>query len=211
MRSLMVHAAMPSSASSPHLTVDEPSGPSDLSSEVVDRLLKDRIVLLGRPIEDDVANLITAQLLHLEAQDPEKDITLHINSAGGSTAATLAIYDTMQQVRPDVSTVCVGQAASGAPVLLAAGTRGKRFALPHARIILRQPQEEIRGDAANIEVHANELLRQRHLLDEILARHTGQPMERVSVDTERDVFLSPEEAKEYGILDEVLTNLHKPL
>jgi ATP-dependent Clp protease protease subunit len=183
--------------------MDEPSGP-DLSSEVVDRLLEDRIVLLGRPIEDAVASLITAQLLHLEAQDPERDITLHINSSGGPIAATLSIYDTMQHVRPDVSTICVGQATSGAAVLLAAGTSGKRFALPHARIILRRPQEEIRGDAASIDVHANELLRQRRLVDEILARHAGQPPEKVAADTERDLFLSADEAKEYGVVDEVL-------
>jgi ATP-dependent Clp protease protease subunit len=184
---------------------DKPSGP-DLSSEVFDRLLSERVVLLGRPIDDAVANLITAQLIHLESRDPETDIRLHINSPGGSTAAMLTIYDAMEQLRPDVSTICVGQAASSAVVLLAAGARGKRFALPHARIMLRQPQEKIEGDAANIELHATELIRQRRLLQEILARHTGQPVEKVSADSDHDVFLSPEEAKEYGIIDEVLAD-----
>lgn len=186
------------------MTVGEP-GP-DLSSDVYARLLKDRVVVLGEAIDDAVANLITAQLLHLESEDPEKDIVLHINSPGGPSSSLLAIYDTMQHVRPDVSTVCLGQAGSAAAVLLAAGAHGKRFALPHSRIMLRQPQEEIGGDAASIEIHASELLRRRRLVDEILARHTGQPMERVSADTERDVFLSPKEAKEYGIVDEVLTD-----
>jgi ATP-dependent Clp protease protease subunit len=188
----------------PRMTLGEP-GP-DLSSDVYAGLLKDRVVVLGEAIDDAVANLVTAQLLHLESEDPEKDITLHINSPGGPSSSLLAIYDTMQHVRPDVSTVCVGQAGSAAAVLLAAGAHGKRFALPHARIMLRQPQEEIGGDAASIEIHASELLRRRRLVDEILARHTGQPMEKVSADTERDFFLSPEEAKEYGIVDRVLTD-----
>lgn len=186
------------------MTLGEP-GP-DLSSDVFAHLLKDRVVVLGKAIDDAVANLIIAQLLHLESEDPEKDIALHINSPGGPSASLLAIYDTMQHLRPDVSTICVGQAGSAAAVLLAAGTRGKRFALPHARIMLRQPQEEIGGDAASIEIHASELLRRRRLVDEILARHTGQPMEKVSADSERDVFLSPQEAKDYGIVDEVISD-----
>jgi ATP-dependent Clp protease protease subunit len=188
------------------MTLGEPGPGSDLSSDVYARLLKDRVVVLGEAIDDAVANLVTAQLLHLESEDPEKDITLHINSPGGPSASLLAIYDTMQHVRPDISTVCVGQAGSAAAVLLAAGAHGKRFALPHARITLRQPQEEIGGDAASIEIHASELLRRRRLVDEILARHTGRPIEKVSADTDRDLFLSPEEAKEYGIVDEVLTD-----
>jgi ATP-dependent Clp protease protease subunit len=174
--------------------------------DIYARLLKDRVVVLGTAIDDAAANLIAAQLLHLESEDPEKDITLHINCPGGSATAMLGIYDTMQHARPDVSTICVGQAASAAAVLLAAGAPGKRFALPHARILLHQPHGELGGVATDIEIHANEVLRERRLVDEILARHTGQPLERVSADTNRDFFLTAAEAREYGIVDEVIAD-----
>jgi ATP-dependent Clp protease, protease subunit len=183
---------------------EEPSA-DERTFDVYARLLKDRVVVLGAPLDDAVANLITAQLLHLESEDPGKDITMHINSPGGSATALLAVYDTMQHVRPDVSTICVGQAASAAAVLLAAGSAGKRFALPHARILLHQPNGELEGQVADIEIHAREILRQRRLVDEILARHTGQPLEKVAGDTERDFFLTAVEAKEYGVVDEVIT------
>jgi ATP-dependent Clp protease, protease subunit len=182
---------------------EEPSA-DERTFDVYARLLKDRVVVLGAPLDDAVGNLITAQLLHLESEDPEKDITLHINSPGGSATALLAVYDTMQHVRPDVSTICVGQAASAAAVLLAAGSAGKRFALPHARILLHQPHGELEGHVADIETHAKEIQRRRSLVNEILARHTGQPLERVSEDTDRDFFLTPYEAREYGIVDEVI-------
>jgi ATP-dependent Clp protease protease subunit len=183
----------------------EDASPNERTFDVYAHLLKDRVVLLGAPIDDAVGNLITAQLLHLESEDPERDISLHINSPGGSATALFGIYDTMQHVRPDVSTICVGQAASAAAVLLAAGAHGKRFALPHARILLHQPHGELEGEVADIEVHATEILRQRSLVNEILSRHTGQPLEKVSEDTDRDFFLTPFEAKEYGIVDEVIT------
>lgn len=183
----------------------EDASPNERTFDVYAHLLKDRVVVLGAPIDDAVGNLITAQLLHLESEDPERDISLHINSPGGSATALLGIYDTMQHVRPDVSTICVGQAASAAAVLLAAGAHGKRFALPHARILLHQPHGELEGEVADIEVHATEILRQRSLVNEILSRHTGQPLEKVSEDTDRDFFLTPFEAKEYGIVDEVIT------
>jgi ATP-dependent Clp protease protease subunit len=186
------------------MTSDDLSGP-DGSFEIYARLLKDRVVVLGSTIDDAVANLISAQLLHLESEDPEKDIALHINSPGGSPTGLFAIYDTMQQLRPDVSTVCVGQAASASAVLLAAGAAGKRFALPHARILLHQPLAELEGQVADIENHAREIMRQQNLVNEILARHTGQPLEKVSEDTDRDFFLTPYEAREYGIVDEVIT------
>jgi ATP-dependent Clp protease protease subunit len=152
-----------------------------------------------------VANLISAQLLHLEAEDPDRDIHLYINSPGGSATALLGIYDTMQYVRADVSTICMGQAASAAAVLLACGAAGKRFALPHARVLMHQPHGEVGGQAVDIEIHAREILRQRRLVDEILAGHTGQPVEKVSSDTDRDFILSAEEARAYGVIDQVLT------
>lgn len=183
----------------------EDASPNERTFDVYAHLLKDRVVVLGAPIDDAVGNLITTQLLHLESEDPERDISLHINSPGGSATALLGIYDTMQHVRPDVSTICVGQATSAAAVLLAAGAHGKRFALPHARILLRQPHGELEGEVADIEVHTKEILRQRSLVNEIISRHTGQPLEKVSEDTDRDFFLTPFEAKEYGIVDEVIT------
>lgn len=183
----------------------EETSPDERPFDVHSHLLKDRVVLLGAPIDDAVGNLITAQLLHLESEDPEKDIRLHINSPGGSATALLGVYDTMMNVRPDLSTICFGQAASAAAVLLAAGAPGKRFALPHARVLLHQPHGELEGQVADVEIHATEILRQRSLVNEILSRHTGQPLEKVSEDTDRDFFLTPFEAKEYGIVDEVIT------
>ena len=184
--------------------VIEQTARGERSFDLYSRLLKDRIVILGSPIDDVVANLITAQLIHLEGEDPEKDVHLYINSPGGSGTALLAIYDTMQYVRPAVSTICVGQAASAAAVILAAGSSGKRFALRHSRVLIHQPHGELGGQAADLEIHARETLRQRRLIDEILARHTRQPVEKVTRDTDRDLILTPEQAREYGIVDDVL-------
>jgi ATP-dependent Clp protease protease subunit len=185
--------------------VIEQTSRGERSFDLYSRLLKDRIVILGSVLEDHVANLISAQLLHLEAEDPDGDIHLYINSPGGSATALLGIYDTMQYVRADVSTICMGQAASAAAVLLACGAAGKRFALPHARILMHQPHGEVGGQAVDIEIHAREIIRQRRLVDEILARHTGQPVEKVSNDTDRDFILTAEEAKGYGVIDDILT------
>lgn len=184
--------------------VVEQTARGERSFDIWSRLLKDRIVILGTPVDDTVANLITAQLLHLEAEDPERDIAMYINSPGGSSTALLAIYDTMRFVRPDVSTICVGQAASAGAVLLACGAAGKRFALPNARILLHQPHGEVGGQTTDIDIHAREFLRQRHLVNEILAEHTGQPVEKLARDTDRDFILTPEQAKEYGVIDDVL-------
>lgn len=172
--------------------------------DIYSRLLQDRIVLLGYPIDDHVANLIVAQLLFLEAQDPEKDIYMYINSPGGSVTAGMAIYDTMQYIKPDVVTICIGQAASMGAVLLAAGAPGKRYALPHSRIMIHQPLGGITGQATDIIIHAEEIKRIKHMLNEILSKHTGQPLERIERDVERDYFMSSEEAKEYGIVDRVI-------
>ena len=160
--------------------------------------------MLGTPIDDHVANLIVAQLLFLEAEDPEKDIYLYINSPGGVVTAGLAIYDTMQYIKPDVVTICMGQAASMGAVLLAAGAKGKRFALPHARIMIHQPLGGFQGQATDIEIHAKEILRLKKMLNEILSKHTGKPVEEIEKDTERDYFMGAEEAKEYGLIDKVL-------
>ena len=184
--------------------VIEQTARGERSYDIYSRLLKDRIVILGAAVDDAVANLITAQLVHLDAEDPGKDISLYINSPGGSSTALLGIYDTMEYVGSDVSTICVGQAASAAAVLLAAGAPGKRFALPHARVLLHQPHGELGGQAADMEIHAREILRQRGLVNEILARHTGQPIERISRDTDRDFILTATEARAYGVVDEVL-------
>jgi ATP-dependent Clp protease protease subunit len=184
--------------------VIEQTARGERSFDIYSRLLKERIVVLGTPIDDAVANLVTAQLVHLDADDPGKDISVYINSPGGSSTALLGIYDTMQYVGSDVSTICVGQAASAAAVLLVAGAPGKRFALPHARVLLHQPHGELGGQAADLEIHAREILRQRRLVDEILARHTGQPIERIAADTDRDFVLTAEEARAYGVVDEVL-------
>jgi ATP-dependent Clp protease protease subunit len=174
------------------------------SYDIYSRLLKDRIVFIGTAIDDDVANIVTAQLLFLESEDPEKDVSIYINSPGGSVTAGLAIYDTMQYVKPPVSTICLGQAASMAAVLLSAGAKGKRFAVPNARIMIHQLSGGFSGQASDIEIQAREALRLKKTLDEILARHTGQPDERISRDTDRDYFMSPAEAKDYGLIDQVI-------
>lgn len=172
--------------------------------DIFSRLLKDRIIFIGSPIDDNVSNLVIAQLLFLEAEDPDKDIFLYINTPGGLVSAGLAIYDTLQYIKPDVQTICIGLAASMGAVLLAAGTKGKRFALPHARIMLHQPQGGFQGSASDIEIHAREILKMREELNKILQKHTGQPIEKIRQDTERDFFMSGEEAKAYGIVDEVV-------
>ncbi len=176
------------------------------SYDIYSRLLKDRIVFLGTPIDDDVANVIIAQMLFLESEDPDKDINLYINSPGGSVTAGLAIYDTMQYVKPPVSTICLGQAASMGAVLLAAGSPGKRFAVPNARIMIHQLSGGYQGQASDIEIQAKEALRLKGRLNEILARHTKQPIERIEKDTDRDYFMGPGEAKEYGLIDEVFAH-----
>ncbi|HSA58546.1 MAG TPA: ATP-dependent Clp endopeptidase proteolytic subunit ClpP [bacterium] len=173
--------------------------------DVYSRLLKDRIVFIGTGINDEIANVIIAQLLFLESEDPDKDIHLYINSPGGVVTAGMAIYDTMQYVKPDVSTTCMGQAASMGAVLLAAGAPGKRFALPHARILIHQPMGGFQGQATDIDIHAREILRMREELNSVLVKHTKQPIKKIQTDTERDYFMSGEEAKEYGIVDEVVT------
>jgi len=175
-----------------------------VSTDLYSRLLKENIIFLGTPIDDTVANLICAQLLHLESENPDKDISLYINSPGGDITALFAIYDTMSFIKPDISTICFGQAASAAAVLLAAGTPGKRMALPHARILLHQPYAASQGQATDIELAAKEILRMRVLLEEILATHTGQPTEKIHQDTDRDFVMSASEAKDYGIIDEVI-------
>ncbi len=173
--------------------------------DIYSKLLKERIVVLGTPIDDAVANLIMAQLLHLESEDPDKDINLYINSPGGDVASGFAIYDTMQYVKPDVTTICMGEAASLAAVLLLCGAKGKRYALPHSRVLLHQPYGGAQGQAIDIEIQAREIIRNRTLLEEIIAQHTGQPVEKVHHDTDRDFILTAEQAKDYGIIDEVIT------
>jgi len=186
-------------------TVVEQTPRGERAFDIYSRLLKDRIVFLGTPIDDGVANIIMAQLLHLEGEDPDKDIALYINSPGGSTTALMAIYDTMQFIKPDVATYCMGLAASAAAVLLAGGAHGKRFALPHSRIMLHQPHiSGLGGQATDIEIHARDMLELRGRIDEILAYHTGRPSEEIHQDTERDRILSAEEAVEYGIADRVM-------
>ena len=184
--------------------VIEQTNRGERSFDIYSRLLNDRIIFLGTPINDDVANLIMAQLLHLEGDDPDKDINLYINSPGGSVTALLAIYDTMEFIKPDVTTICMGQAASAAAVLLAAGAKGKRFALPHARVLLHQPAGMAEGQSVDIEIQAREIQRIRDLLDELLADKTGQPKEKVSTDTDRDFVLTADQARDYGIVDEVI-------
>jgi len=179
------------------------------SYDIYSRLLKDRIVFLGTPVDDDVANVIIAQLLFLESEDPDKDISLYINSPGGSVTSGLAIYDTMQYVKPPVSTICLGQAASMGAFLLAGGAKGKRFAVPNARIMIHQLSGGFQGQGTDIEIHAREALRLKQRLNEIMAKHAGQPIERIEKDTERDYFMGPGEAKEYGIIDEVIVHRQK--
>ena len=176
------------------------------SYDIYSRLLKDRIVFLGTPIDDDVANVVIAQLLFLESEDPDKDISLYINSPGGSVTSGLAIYDTMQYVKPQVSTICLGQCASMGAFLLAGGAAGKRFSVPNARIMIHQPLGGFQGQAADIEIHAKEILRVKARLNEILARHTKQPIERIEKDTDRDYFMGAGEAKDYGIIDDVIVH-----
>jgi ATP-dependent Clp protease protease subunit len=186
--------------------VVEQTNRGERSFDIYSRLLKDRIVFLGTPIDDAVANLVMAQLLHLESEDPEKDISLYINSPGGDVASGFAIYDTMQFIKPDVATTCMGQAASFAAVLLLAGAAGKRYALPHSRVLLHQPHGGAQGQAVDIEIQAKEFTRYRQLLDEIISEHTGQTVEKVHSDTDRDFILTPDAAKDYGIIDEVITS-----
>ena len=174
------------------------------SYDIYSRLLKDRIIMLGTEIDDEVANVVVAQMLFLESEDPDKDINVYVNSPGGSVTAGLAIYDTMQYVKPAVSTICVGQAASMGAMLLLAGARGKRFALPNARIMIHQPMGGVKGQATDIDIQAREILRMKAKLNEIIVKHTGQSLERIEKDTDRDYFMGPMEAKQYGIIDEVV-------
>jgi ATP-dependent Clp protease protease subunit len=185
-------------------TVIEQTHRGERGWDIFSRLLKDRIIFLGTAVDDQVANIIIAQLLFLESEDPDKDIMLYINSPGGMVTAGMAIYDTMQYVRPDVATFCMGQAASMGAFLLAAGAKGKRFSLPHARILIHQPLGGFQGQATDIDIHAREILRTRDKLNELLVKHTGQSADRIKSDTERDYFMSAMESKEYGIIDEVL-------
>ena len=191
-------------------TVFEQTSRGERGWDLYSRLLKDRIVFLGSEIDDDVANLVLAQLLFLDSEDSKRDVMLYINSPGGSLTAGLAIYDTMQLLHCDVATLCTGQAASMASFLLAAGTKGKRYALPHSRVVIHQPLAGFEGQATDIEIHAREILRARDTFHQLFAQHTGQPIENIVRDTDRDNFMSAEEAKAYGIVDEVLASLKKP-
>ena len=186
--------------------VVEQTSRGERAYDIYSRLLKDRIVFLGTPINDMIANLIIAQLLFLEAEDPDQDISFYINSPGGSVTAGMAIYDTMQYIRPDVSTMCVGMAASFGAILLTAGAAGKRFALPHSTILIHQPLGGVQGQATDIEIHAREILRLREVLNDILVRHTGQLKTKIAEDTERDRFMTAYEAKAYGLIDEVIVS-----
>ena len=186
-------------------TVVEQTNRGERAYDLYSRLLKERIIFLGTPIDDTIANLVCAQLLHLEAENPDSAINIYINSPGGDLTALFAIYDTMQYIKPQISTICFGQAASAAAVLLAAGAKGKRLALPHARILLHQPWGSGGGQATDIEIQAREILRMRDLLNQILSRHTGQDLERITKDTDRDFVLEADQAKDYGIIDEVIS------
>ncbi|MDO8283028.1 MAG: ATP-dependent Clp endopeptidase proteolytic subunit ClpP [Thermodesulfovibrionia bacterium] len=189
--------------------VVERSERSERAYDIYSRLLKDRIVFLGSPVDDNVANTVIAQLLFLQTEDPDKDIHLYVNSPGGAVSAGLAIYDTMQYIKPDIATYCIGQAASMGALLLSAGTKGKRFSLPHSRVMIHQPTGGAYGQASDIEIHAKEILKIKDSLNKILAKHTGQDVNKVREDTERDYFMSGEEAKKYGIVDEVIVSLKK--
>jgi ATP-dependent Clp protease protease subunit len=186
--------------------VVEQTGRGERAYDIYSRLLKDRIIFLGAPINDDVANLITAQLLFLESEDPEKEINFYINSPGGAVTAGLAIYDTMQFIKPPVSTLCLGQAASMAAILLLAGEKGRRYALPHSRVMMHQPLGGAQGQATDIDIQAREILRVREELNNIVVRHSGQNLRKIERDTDRDMFLTPEQAVEYGLIDEVIVN-----
>ena len=189
--------------------VVEQTNRGERAYDIYSRLLKDNIIFIGTPIDDNVANLVTAQLLFLEAEDPEKDVYLYINSPGGSITAGMAIYDTMQFVRPDVSTICIGQAASMAALLLAAGTAGKRFTLPNTRVLIHQPWAGgLSGQATDIDIQAREILRMREIINQLLAKHTGQPLERITKDVDRDYIMDAHQAKEYGVVDEIIVK-HK--
>jgi len=186
--------------------VVEQTSRGERAYDIYSRLLKDNVIFLGQPIDDNIANLVIAQLLFLEAENPEKDISVYINSPGGSITAGFAIYDTMKYVKPDIATICIGQCASFAAVLLAAGTKGKRYALPNARVLIHQPWlQGLGGQASDIDIHAKDILRMRHRLNEILAEHTGQPIERIERDTDRDYILNAVDAQAYGLVDQVIT------
>jgi ATP-dependent Clp protease, protease subunit len=185
-------------------TVIEQTNRGERAFDIYSRLLQQRIIFLGTPVNDEIANVVMAQLLHLESEDPDKDIALYINSPGGSITALFAIYDTMEFIRPDVSTICMGQAASAAAVLLAAGTPGKRLALPHSRILLHQPSGGAEGQSVDIEIQAKEILRMRDLLNEILGEKTGKTAEQIAIDTDRDFILDAPQAKDYGLIDEII-------
>jgi ATP-dependent Clp protease, protease subunit len=187
-------------------TVIEQTNRGERAFDIYSRLLKERIIFLGTPIDSTIANLVMAQLLHLESEDPDKDISIYINSPGGDITALFAMYDTMQYIKPDVSTICMGQAASAAAVLLASGTKGKRFALPHSRILIHQPHGGAGGQAIDIEIQAKEIMRMREMLDRLLAHHTGQEASKINKDTDRDFIMSATEARDYGMIDEVITN-----
>ncbi|MFO0754049.1 MAG: ATP-dependent Clp endopeptidase proteolytic subunit ClpP [Thermodesulfovibrionales bacterium] len=185
--------------------VIEQTGRTERVYDIYSRLLKDRIIFIGTAIDDNVANVVIAQLLFLQTEDPEKDIHIYINSPGGVVSSGLAMYDTMQYVKPDIATYCIGQAASMGALLLCAGTKGKRFALPHSRIMIHQPTAGFYGQATDVEIHAREILRMKETLNKIMARHTGQPFDKIHTDTERDYFMSGDEAKAYGLVDEVIS------
>ncbi len=187
--------------------VIEQTGRSERAYDIYSRLLKDRIIFIGSGIDDNVANIVIAQLLFLQTEDPEKDIHLYINSPGGIVSSGLAIYDTMQYVKPDIATYCIGQAMSMGALLLSAGTKGKRYALPHSRIMIHQLMGGFQGQATDIEIHAREILKMKDALNKILSIHTGQSIEKIQVDTDRDFFMSGQEAKEYGIVDEVISSI----
>jgi len=187
-------------------TVVESTNRGERAYDLYSRLLKENIIFLGTPIDDTIANLICAQLIHLESENPDRDINIYINSPGGDILAMFAIYDTLQFIRNDISTICLGQAASAAAVLLAAGAKGKRLALPHARVLLHQPYGQAMGQGTDIELVAKEIERLRGLMEEIVARHTGQPIDRIRLDTDRDFVMTAQEALEYGVIDEIITN-----
>jgi len=186
--------------------VIEQSSRGERAYDIYSRLLKDRIIFLGTPINDEIANLLIAQLLFLESEDPDKDINFYINSPGGIVTAGLAVYDTMQYIKPDIATVCIGQAASMGALLLAAGAAGKRYSLPNSRILIHQPMGGFQGQASDIEIQAQEILRLKGTLNQILAKHTGKDLEKIKTDTDRDYFMSGDEAKSYGIIDHVIVN-----
>ena len=186
--------------------VVEQTSRGERAYDIYSRLLKDRIVFIGEQVHDNMANTIIAQMLFLESEDPDKDINLYVNSPGGSVTAGLAIYDTMQYIKPDVATICMGQCASMGALLLAAGTAGKRYSLPHGRVLIHQPMGGAQGQATDIDIHAREILKIREIINRLLADHTGQPLDRIEKDTERDFFMNAEEAKKYGIVDKVITH-----